>query len=280
MSKAFWLGLVGAAIVVLGGCGAGSVAPDGADQVAPVKIIEYRGDGGGSLKPPALFLAGPEPAPASVGELLGMGATGLLGTVPRKATSWYYIAPRDTAGTVVVTLQPTANEDSDLFVLDRYDYHLLKASLRTPSYGDPDSLRSGYAPDWVAVDLTASSGWPLAYVAVYGAVTSASVDRFRLEADGATVRGPGSGTWAGRVAKNQSKWCRLNVHSGDPYNLTLTAVSGDPDIFVYHETSSKWVGSDVSVGGGSLGFTAGAGPYYIRIFGSTGSDFSLYIQDV
>ena len=85
---------------------------------------------------------------------------------------------------------------------------------------------------------------------------------------------------AGGVGAGQSAWYRLTVYSSDPYNIYLTAVSGDPDLFVYHQDASGWVASDTTVGSGSAGFTAGAGPYYLRVYGFTRSAYSLYVQDV
>lgn len=154
MGKAISLAIAAVAVVVaLGGCGS-----DGVESVASMgKIIEYAGDGGGSLKPPAPFMPAPEvDTRAAVGNLLSAGSPALARTVPAKNTAWFRIAPRSTAQTV----------------------------------------------------------------------------------------------------------------------------SGDPDLFVYRQTSAGWVGSDVNVGGGAVSFTAAAGPYYIRVHGFSTSNFSLWVQDV
>jgi hypothetical protein len=267
-----------AIVAVIGGCGSDGVLPsDPGDVPLTGKIQEYVGDGHGGTKAwPALL---PRPAADQASRLpyrLEYGLTPKENRIRRHRVNWYELPPTTVGahpGAPVITLQPTANEDSDLFVIEgRGAYYWdgadsIAYSTRLPS-PTPDQVAGGYAPDWVAFDTGATSGAPTAEIAVYGLPGDPVFRYYRIESDWAwelQVNGP---SLRQAVAQYNSDWNFFEATSGVQYTVHMTAHNGDPDIYVYQDESTEFVDSDARIGGASITFTAGATcRHYIRAYG-------------
>jgi hypothetical protein len=275
------MALIGLLALTLSGCGSG---PGASTDLAPLdKIVEYRGDGDGSLKPlPALGVPLLVDAEEAMPTLLHINAPPQSGQVPVKQVNWYRVDAIPSSPLpliLVVTLQPTANEDSDLFVLNgnASSYGpsgapLLGMSRRAPT--NSGRLKNkGYAPDWVAFEQGDTDGWPAAQVAVYGFHVGSAKKHFRIEVSDVGLMAPGVVTQAFSVEQYRSHWWRLEATSGTQYRVVVTAVSGDPDIFVYEDSASAFVGSNTKVGSGTVKFTASRTcRHYIRVYASAAGD--------
>lgn len=261
-------------VLLTGGCGSGS-GPGAIDQVLEPRIHEYVGDGGGSLKPwPSLF---PAPAADSASTLPAKMLFGSLRTdkVPRRLVSWYRVAknPFQTTTTLVVTLQPTADEDSDLFVFEGKgkDYRdgtaLLAGSWRKPT--DPGAIggAGGYAPDWVGIDIPFQGSFPMAYIAVYGCNETPKTKHYRIETVAADLR-PLDELLSFGAERYTSNWVYFNATSGTQYTVDMDQGIGDVDVFVYGSDSSKFIDSNTSTGDAEIVFTPSTtGRHYVRLYG-------------
>ncbi len=290
-----WMGVALTIVVfaaLTSGCGSGGAVqvPAGGDAGAFAKIVEFRGDGGGSVKPwPAFIPGGPTDQPMSKAPKLGLDQGFFTRAVPRRHISWYRIGQLAGAETVVVLLQPTAVEDADLYVLagDGGTYHsggagLLGASTRAPTATgiEPGMFGAGLVPDWVAFDAGPTNKFPAAQVAVYGVDEAPKKKSYRVEACGAwalTVNGPAAGSTA--LKQYASNFWRFDATSGTQYTVNLAVTAGDPDIYVYEDVAHKYVDANAAVGGGTVVFTAAStGRHYMRVHGYSGTDSNYSVN--
>ena len=262
------------------GCGS-SGGPDGGPLQPMGRIIEYVGDGGGSLKPWPAFLP-PKPADdaLALGGLLNPGAAATESSVPRKQTNWFRLPSRSTSTTMIVTLQPTANEDSDLFLLEASSYSdgvfVLGYSNRTPDGGALDPA-GGFAPDWVPLTAGPTGGYPAANVAVLGTATGATPKHFRIEMDIPVPLAVGGPSVTTTVAQYQSRWYSYGSPGG-PYTITVTPETGDPDFYAYLQNAATYLGGQIGPGGGSMqGEAYSPAPRYIRVYGFTNTKYTIQI---
>jgi hypothetical protein len=280
MTSLRWIGVAGLLLLVCGlvtGCSSTSgTAGSPADGLAIPKIREYVGDGGGSAKPWPGFIPRPEQADA-LGQLLGFGAWPRTTFVPAKQTYWLRLPAINNNSTIVVTLQPTADEDADLFLLRGRasdcggpEDDCLGYSARAPALGSPPDPLHGYAPDWVAFTPGNTSGFPAAQVAVYGIATGATSKHFWVEADRVSPRTVNGGVGTYTLTGGNSNWYSFSATSGLQYTVTLSISgggTGDPDSYVYGDNSSKFVVKCDGAGGGDAVFTATeTGTHYVRVF--------------
>ena len=263
--------------ICLSGCGSNSTEPP-IDQVLEPRIQEYVGDGGGSLKPWPDFL-GPLAAdsPSAVAPKLKLYGPPKTGKVARKQVSWYRLQaqkglPAGSYTYVIVTLQPTADEDSDLYVLEGRGSNfddgagLTGSSRRAPT--SPEHGAWGYAPDWTRVQTTNTAGWPIGHVAVFGVNEAPAVKHFRIEVDGVWPLPVGGGPKGGSVPRYDSNWWGFTTTSGNQYTLDMKVTAGDPDIFVYENEATEFITRDTGTGDAVLVFTATAsGWHFVRIYG-------------
>jgi len=275
-------------LLVLMGCGSGSSPGPGGNVAAVGKFMEYVGDGGGSLKPWPAFLTPSGDQAARVPTELDSMPVPLAARVPAGNINWFYVEDWTTLYPTVVTLQPTADEDSDLYIMEGSGSGYgdgagcLGSSKRTPDGAQPDRLRGlGYAPDWVVADLGTITSRPAAQVAVYGVATGAARKHFEIDIHsvfGLNVGGLSSST---RRNVGSSAWYRFYAFTGRDYSLQLTARDGDPDMYLYALNSSGYVARSTAVGGGTINFTAKAtGYHYVRVhaYSSTTSGVSSTIE--
>ncbi len=268
MRQSRWIALIGIASLaaaILAGCGSGGVPPavGGDNPAAEPKVQEYVGDGGGSLKPwpPFVPLAAPADQAARQGYPLKFDVAPKKDRVPKKHISWYKLDNLTSTQTCLVCIQPTADEDADLYVMDGRGSGYgngsgcIGYSVRLPS-GATDQVTGGYAPDWVLFDSGATQGWPTAQVAVYGVNGDPRLKNYRIEAENVWSVAVNGGPASGSIAEYDSHWWQFNATNGTAYTVTLTANSGDPDLYVYQDEATEFVDSDESVGGGSVSFTA------------------------
>ena len=151
-------------------------------------------------------------------------------------------------------------------------------SVRTPSVAGDDAV-DGYAPDWVAFTANATAG-PTAQVAVFGGGT-AGVKHYRIEADAVGTL-PLTGTKrAGTVGSYESHWYRFQATSGTAYSVHLQTVDEDPDIYVYRDVATEYIGQASAWGAGheTVTFTADeTGRHCVRVhaWGGGGSGSAEY----
>jgi hypothetical protein len=260
-------------LVVLVGCGSGSSPGPGGTVATVGKFMEYTGDGGGSLKPwPGLFATAGDQANRVPTELTST-AVPTAARVPAGNINWFYVDHWTTLYPAVITVQPTADEDSDLYVMEGQGSAYgdgagcLGFSKRTPDGTQPDRLRGlGYAPDWVAYDLGSIPTAPAAQVAVYGATGGTAKKHFTIEIHSAFRLSVGGLSSSTRRDVGSSAWYRFYAFTGRDYSLQLTATDGDPDMYLYALNSSGYVARHTAVGGGTINFTAKAtGYHYVRV---------------
>lgn len=275
--------------VVLAGC-AGSSGSDGRAVLG--KIQEYVGDGHGDTKlwPALLNPAASGVEPQAVATLLSLGANAVETTVPASQTNWFRLPAFTTSKVVVVTLQPTADEDSDLFLLwGRADLYAgagddcLAYSNRLPANQSDPTPVGGFAPDWVYCYCGALAPDPGAQIAVYGVTSGSATKRFRVEADLVSDLTMNGSAPSGLVAQFQSRWYRFSATNGLKYKVTLTATAGDPDLYAYRDSSREFVAGNTATGSGTVTFTAGeTGWHYLRIYGysSATSNFTIGVTRV
>jgi hypothetical protein len=283
LQAAILAGLLAGAIT-LTGCGGSDGGSDGSALAPLDKISEYLGDGHNGAKP---LLDGLEPAPTGLDTqalptALVIEAPPLTGRTPAKNINWYRVPPVSATRELLVTLQPTADEDSDLYLLsaDGETYSPKAACLgysnRLPAGGDDVN---GYAPDWAAFTTPNSQGRQSAQVAVYGMATGATPKHYRVECDpvwGLTVNGVTKG---GSLTLYDSHWYRFAGQAGTDYDVMLQAISGDPDTYVYQGDATHFIAKDTQVGSGtSVGFTAAVdGYYYVRVHGFNAGSYEVGI---
>ena len=264
-------------LLAVSGCGSNST-PSAIDQVLEPRIDEYVGDGGGSLKPWPDFL-GPlgHDSPSVVAPKLKYGDPPKTGKVARKQVSWYRlqaISRQDNGAEAIITLQPLAgDEDTDLFVLEgranNFDdgADALVFSRRAPSASD--TITGGGAPDWVCRTMLSSAGWPGGHVAVLGVNEVPAVKHFRIEMDPTLGVQANDPVRTASVARYDSVWYNFSGTAGTQYTVVLDDTgAGDPDVFIYGDGPTKFIGKDTSSGDASIPFTATeTGAHYIRIYG-------------
>jgi len=273
-------------VPLIAGCGATS-APTNAVG-AGVKIQEYLGDGHGGAKPWPSFLplAGAPVQPAAVPEQLEDNHSCLVGSVAAGWVNWYALEPRAGATTWVVTLQPTANADSDLYLLEAYGPNYTDGadcrgySNRSPNGVNHDRVKGSYAPDWVRLGI-ASMGVPTtppAYMAIYGSQADAAAKPYTLEADAAGRLTVGGGASAGSLAAGNSRWFYFAALVGHDYTVTVSAVSGDPDLYVYQDASTEYVTGSAARGGATVSLRATASiSHYMRVYGYNDCGYSIRV---
>lgn len=277
------------AIVVVSGCGGGGSSPGGADigrQLGfPLPVVlpswtvhEYRGDGHNGTKPMPFFVRAGEVSTQVQPPKLRFKAPARTGVVDRANIDWYYLQPLSPASIeLIIMIQPTANEDADLYVLEGIvsDYDdgaaCLGYSTRFPSDPGGPTPMGGYAPDWTAIDFSNTGGYPAAQVAVYGyeGATGGAQDHYRIEVD--KPRYPTvNGAWLhDQVAYRQSDWFAFQATAGNQY--TVRTLSPDnPSHYVYELDSGGFVGAEETAGGGIVQYTATeTGTHYVRVFGAS-----------
>jgi len=288
-----WLTLTAAVLMAAGlagliaGCsgGSGSVAGPVAQGL---KISEYVGDGHGGTKPwPSLLplVAGPV-QPAATPEVVGNNDACLTGSVAAGWVNWYALEPRSGGTDWIVTLQPTANADSDLYLMEAYgggydDGAACRGySNRSPDGGNRDRVKGSYAPDWVHMGIMAigEPTTPPAYIAVYGSSADDLAKPYTLEADAAgrlTVDGAAS---AGSLNAGNSRWFSFSALVGHDYVVTLSAVSGDPDLYIYQDASTKYVTGSAAHGGATLSLRATATvAHFMRVYAYNDCKYSIKV---
>jgi len=260
------------ALLAVSGCGSNST-PSAVDQVLEPRITEYVGDGGGSLKPWPDFL-GPlaVDSTSAVAPKLRIGDPPKTGKVPRKQVSWYRLQALKNADQLIVTLQPTADEDSDLYVLEGRGTNfddgaaLLASSRRAPT--SPEYGAWGHAPDWVSFTANTTAGWPAGHVAVFGVNETPAVKHFRIELDRGFALPVGGGPQGGTVARYDSDWWGVSATSGTQYTIEMKVTAGDPDIFLYEDEATEFLTKDTGTGDATLVFTATTtGYHHVRVYG-------------
>jgi len=276
------------AVLILGGCSDNSTGPGEAVGTAG-KIAEYVGDGHDGTKtlPPFLSLAPAQLEQVqtqAMATLLNNAAHHVTSTVPAQQANWFSLPAVTSACTWIVTLQQLSNEDADLFVLDGMAYYASGAatlghSNRIPYEPGSDDRVDANVPDWVAHIYTGgTSGHPGAYIASFGMGDGAALKHFNIEADivpQLLVNGAGK---AGTLALRDSNWFWFNGLNGVPYSVRMTAMSGDPDIYVYGDTSSKFRDKNTASGSGTVVFTANATQrHYIRLHAFTAGKYSIKV---
>lgn len=261
-----------AGTVLLGGCGGSGSTTQPSDKEG--RIHEFRGLGYEGSKPGGLDLGkksklvGDKTVPA----VLGVNQTPLDGAVAKGQTSFYRLPIFPSLRRVIITLQQLTQTDSDLYVLTAtpWNMSLLGASGRYANYaGNPDAGDSG-VPDWVYLELPATSPRAAGEVAIYGVDDSgAATKHFRLEMNTVNALAIG-GDYEGSIAQHASAWFRFRATAGHSYSAHLLPGGGgsDPDIFIYDSNSAGFVGGNTDVGGGTVNFTATNNHwYYIRLYG-------------
>jgi hypothetical protein len=196
--------------------------------------------------------------------------------VPAKQTYWLRLPAINNSRTILVTLQPTADEDADLFLLKGRasecggpEDDCLGYSVRAPSLGSPPDTVHGYAPDWVAFTPGNTNGFPAAQVAVYGIATGATPKHFWAEADRVYPLTVNGGAYTHTLTGGDSNWYSFSATNGLQYTVTLdmSGGTGDPDSYVYGDSSSKFRVKCDSAGGGDAVFTAAeTSTHYVRVF--------------
>lgn len=265
--------------LLLAGCGGSGLAPKLADElgtILPGKIIEYEGDGHGGTKPfPAAVLAAPANVETqAISTRLQVGGAAKVGKTQKRRVNWYCIDPHTLNAWLVVTVQPLSANDADLYIIeptgsdyvDGADCYRYSDRLPTDNGDHPKDL--GYAPDWVCWRNDIPSPFPSAQVAVYGPEDAGpAFRRYLIECE--QVRSIPPGGRRDSVGHRNSNWYRIWEPSGGvQYTVSLTDVTGDPDLFVYRGSSTNFIDSDISPGGGSVTFTAPTlGYYYMRVYG-------------
>ena len=283
-------------IWVLAGCSSSSGPGSGSDLVgseAAFKIAEYVGDGHNGTKPPwtALF-----PVPGQQGvevqtqgspTKLTIGANYVYANVYPTAVNWYYLAAIGPhAAQVLVTMQPVHNRDADLYLLNGKPYMapaVLAYSTRYPLVGQPDPVNGvNYAPDWCYYDFADTAGYVASQIACFGVKDGVSGARyFRLEADmpwGMTVNG--AALSGHHTTTGQSVWYRFTGQAGHNYTVHLTAVSGDPDVYCYGNSSTTFKGKSVVSGGGDVAVAAtSTGYHFSRVYAYNNCTWNISVTE-
>lgn len=279
--------VTGVLLALGGGCGGSGSSPLAGDvsravsiglpQVLPMWTVEeYRGEGAGAYKQmPSFVRVQKDVSSQFQPPKLRFRAPSRAGQTERANFDWYYIQPLNTDLRLVIMVQPTANEDSDLYVFEGTgsdfddDANCLAYSRRLPTLNQgPDSL-GGYAPDWVAIDFTDTNGYPAAQVGVYGYENwGVSEYHYRIEVDKIrwiSVNGP---WYHSKVAYQQSDWWAFWGTTGNHY-VVRTVSPGNPDMYVYEQHSSGFIDDEEGPAGGIVEFDADySGWHYVRVFGA------------
>jgi hypothetical protein len=235
-------------------------------------VAEYVGDGGGSAKPWPVAVPPPDAAEA-VGGLLSFGARGIDSTVAKKQTNWFRLPANASTKPIVVLLQPTADEDSDLYVMRGNAQNwpgsdaCLGYSNRTPTGGADPLPTYGVAPDWVAFAPGDTSGWPAGQIAVYGMEGGSATKHFWVEADVVDTLTVNGGAFAHSVDGGMSRWYKFAATAGKQYTVRLgNPLSGTPDCFVYGNKSTKFKAQHSGIGDAIFTATE-TSTHYVRVWG-------------
>ena len=279
--------LASAGLVLLG-CSGSSDLAGGAHGV---KIQEYVGDGHGGTKPWPSFLprSGSPAQPVTTqvaAPALAHYAAYVTDSVEQMNVSWYRLPAVSTATTWVVTVQPTANRDSDLYMIegnaaafgDGANYR--GSSNRLPTASGELTRGVGYAPDWAYMTTTGSTaGHPSAFIAVYGVPDLNLGSRpLRIEADIAGNLYPNGSARAGSLAAGNSLWFYFYGLGSSQYTVKLSAVQGDPDLYVYGQRSIDFLGKDTNAGNGQFAFTSPTDKFYfVRVYAYNGCKYALRV---
>lgn len=291
---ALMAGILGA-LLVAAGCGGSGSSGMVADEVFPMaRIIEYVGDGHGGTKPMPDFVGqvADQVAPASVATRLQIGGVARKDKVQRRLISWFYVDPASVGTELIVTLQPApvaSPGDADLYVMEgrSYDYadgaYCLGYSDRLPDGGQPDNIVGGWAPDWVAFYPTRPSPYPAAQVAVYGWHTTPIWKNFYIEADQTQHLILDGSAVTSSIGAGQSDWYAFPVTAGNTYRITVTHMKGDPDWYVYLNSSTGYLDGRVGPGtGGPVTITpTSSGTCYVRVYAvGTTTSYSIQLASV
>jgi hypothetical protein len=272
MKTTGWLVLLVCAMLlgaIVAGCSGTSGPGGGAGDRTIGGVAQYVGDGGGSLKPWPAMIPPPE-SPASLGTLLKFGDVPKTTTVPRKQTNWFRLPPIGAGKTIVVTLQPTADEDSDLYVMKGPAGPVLAYSNRTPTAGSDPLPTYGYVPDWAAFTPGNTHGWPAALIAAFGMPNGTATKHFWVESDIVSPLIVNGGGYSHAVQGGSSNWYSFPATAGKQYTVRLAQFVGKPDWFVYGDKSWKFKAQYISGGGGDAVFTATeTTTHFVRVWGES-----------
>lgn len=278
-------GLLMFAACCLWGCGGTGTATDQSAPIAPV--AEYVGDGHHGTKPVLGFggLGAVLAQPQAMAELLGIGGRPITSTVLATHTNWFRLPKLTTSTLTVVMLQPTADEDADLYLLKGNGGTYaggagsLGHSNRLPTGGD---AVNGFAPDWVARNFAPTAGYPAAQVAVYGAPGGPATKHFYLEADPVTDLVPNGADSTRMITAGYSDWYRV-TSGAIPLDVSvhLNQMSTETSLFLYKNDALGFLIStpaDLPTGQISVGFHCDPGDaYFIRVYayGTWRSEYGL-----
>jgi len=277
-----------AAAAVIAGCSSSGTGPaSGAGNIPTFKIDEYVGNGHGGPKPSPLTTR-PADALSAMSTALGWGKPPQARTTAKYAINWFRVPGGNVSQPVIVTMQPTANEDADLYVLKGGANQFgssaddcLGYSARTPTAGSDGA--GGYSPDWVAFVPGSQGLYPGAQVAAWGVDPAASAPHFTIEVDKTILLKPND-TYltVGPIPPGDSRWFRFQAAVGTQYTVAVYDVTtGDPDLYVYGNASTTYAGGNTTAGGGSVVFTATAsGWHYIRVYsyGASGATYRIRVD--
>jgi len=267
-----------ALVAVVVGCSSSDPGPPNQSGGIPTfKIDEYVGDGNGATKPsPFAALSGD--AVSAVATPLGWGKPPQVRTTTTWRINWFRLPAGNVNSPVIITMQPTADEDADLYILKGGahqfldpDGAVLGSSVRAPSLGSDPVF--GYVPDWVAIIPGAQGALPCAQVAAYGVDQAYSTQHFTLEADKTRGCVPNGGNFVitpGQQPLADSLWFRFNAKAGTQYTVWVYGVfpGCDPDLYVYGSASTEFVGKSTGMTDESVTFTASHSDWhYARVYG-------------
>jgi len=276
------------------GCSSGS-SPDPVSGPLGegVKIQEYVGDGHGGTKswPALLPQAGEAEGPPAALSLqpvqtqarptpLADNTRRAWSYVPRAAVNWF--AVEFAAARWVVTLQPTTNVDTDLYLLDGSaptytdGAGCFGSSTRVPQVSDHDRVKGSYAPDWVYFQIGGNRNAPACFAAVYGPDAETERKVFTIEADRAIALPPNLSSYAASLRVGDSRWFWFMTQRGEDYTVRLTASEGDPDLYVYRAFSDQYLTGSAARGGAEVSFTAEFGSLHlIRVYAYTDCRYGI-----
>lgn len=260
-------------VALMAGCGGTQTAAPPATGVAlPMDIREYVGDGHGGAKtlPDLLGIRPPEMQTQTVPTLLRVGTSPLLAKVPQGQINWFRLPAARFARTWVLTLQQLGGADTDLYAFEGPGNVLgdglaaLAFSNRQPG-SDSDTV-DGDVPDWLSIPVVDSGGHAAAMVAVYGAQLPVFSGDFTLEADNVFELTPEAAATRGTTVGGDSRWYRFRSRASTTYQITLTNVTRNPDMYVYRKNALGYTVRAVGTTSAVLFAAPEADDYYVRIF--------------
>jgi len=266
--------------IMLAGCG-GTPTGDSA-PAALEKLSEEAGPGIVAEKESPIDLAGGETRLLETAIPVGAPTTSvptLLAYTGVKRIYWAsFTAPGGQRRVVLLQPEVGTQEDSDLYVLNYAGspgLNVLGYSRRSVGNASREALA-----DWTDVLTTGPTTTAQRFnIAVYGYSSPAdTTPDFRLEADVPGLLAVNGGWAPGLEATPGSDWFRFMAVSGTHYTVYLNAISGDPDIYLYEDTSYEYLGKNIAVGGGTLGFTAAETSYHhIRVYAFSNTQYYIRV---